>query len=289
MAALSFFTACVLAVESPATRDVLLPQDLTPGHHRLLHTTTLRMTPERRANSLKEVQQAVSEGLLPARVIGVGLPHTGTTTLDEMLTTQLGCQFSTHNLHSSDLQALKWTWSVTGGSKCEESASECEQALVEEARHFQCLSDDPWSSHWRALIADDPSAIVVLTRSQTALHYAITVKQWLNRTRWHHNLLTKLLFGDPANLTHAMQAYDAHNQAVREALADNPNFVELCVQCGEDVRTLARRLHVRNMTTTLRRLSTNATLSKDHENGHPMWESEERRRLFAEFSGALVS
>jgi hypothetical protein len=248
--------------------------------------TTTSKPSQHRAKSYKDVMQAVSTGLLPARVIGVGLPHTGTTYLHEMLSNQLGCLYSSHNLRSTNQSAMLWTWAISG-DECEEKASECEEAVVDEARHFQCVTDDPWSSHWRALAADDPSSIVVLTRSLSALHYAITVKEWLNRTRWGQDVRrTSMLLGpDPTNLTHAMQAYEAHNQAVRDAFANYPNFVEFCAQCGEDVRTLARRLNVRGLATMLRQLPSGVAVRL---NAHPSWEAQERRRLITEYAEALA-
>jgi hypothetical protein len=94
-----------------------------------------------------------------------------------------------------------------------------------------------------------------------------------------------LLGPDPTNLTHAMQAYEAHNQAVRDAFANYPNFVEFCAQCGEDVRTLARRLNVRGLATMLRQLPSGVAVRL---NAHPSWEAQERRRLITEYAEALA-
>lgn len=289
---LPFLATAALAASSPGQSEALEPSHvhnhlrLSP---RLHHTITLTQTPWRRAASEEEVAAAVASGKLPRRVIGIGLPHTGTTTLDEVLR-QLGCTYSTHNLHSSNMSELRWTWSVTGGNECAERADECEKALLEEAKHFQCVSDDPWASHWRALAAADPEAMVVLTRSESALHYAITARQWAGRSSWHREQLTELLLGsEPSNLTHAMNAYDAHVKEVREAFKDSPRFIEFCAQCGEDAHTLARRLQVRNLTETLEQLTAESTKKGErHANGHPAEEAAERRRLIAEYADRLV-
>ena len=80
----------------------------------------------------------------------------------------------------------------------------------EEAYHFQCIADDPWAREWRALtVPRRADTWVVLTRSLSPLHWAITVVQYA-AAHLHSNR--------SGELQKLMEAYSKHvAQAIRRA------------------------------------------------------------------------
>jgi len=90
---------------------------------------------------------------------------------------QLGCCYSSHNVWdaAATVKHDLFPWPQGAASKlCENDPERCERALVEEMAHFQCVADNPWASHWKALTAAYPDAFVVAPRSMSALHNAMT-------------------------------------------------------------------------------------------------------------------
>eukprot|EP00316_Scyphosphaera_apsteinii_P001888 CAMPEP_0119299928 /NCGR_PEP_ID=MMETSP1333-20130426/1947_1 /TAXON_ID=418940 /ORGANISM="Scyphosphaera apsteinii, Strain RCC1455" /LENGTH=289 /DNA_ID=CAMNT_0007301533 /DNA_START=143 /DNA_END=1009 /DNA_ORIENTATION=+ len=189
------------------------------------------------ATSPSEVAASIKSGPIHGRVLVIGLPHTGTTSIEVMLR-KLGCCFSTHNLDSTcpSVHNVSWTWAWTGGDACQRAPSVCAKTLLEEATHFQCLADNPWSSHWRSLTATDPTAFVVLSRSMSVFHYTMTLS-----TFWRQHVPKN---APPINVSLAAAEYEARLAEVRAAQHKSPRYFEICLQCGDDIWTLARSLRL---------------------------------------------
>ena len=65
-----------------------------------------------RAALPSEVSSALARGPIKSRVLVIGMSHTGTTSLREMLG-ELGCCYSTHNLDQTRGD-IGWTWGWQG-------------------------------------------------------------------------------------------------------------------------------------------------------------------------------
>lgn len=207
--------------------------------------------------------------LLRTRVFGVGLPHSGTTTLAHMLR-QLGCCHTNHNLEASPPD-VRWVWDWTGGGQCEERPTACTAALRREAGHFQCLTDNPWAKHWRELTTQpviDSRAFVVLTRSVSPAHYATSVEFWARRNQ-------KVYGVDPSyNDSEAVIArYNDHLQQVRSVHRSNPRYFEICFGCGDDLWSIARHMRL-NMSAVEHAVAGSKTAM--HANSHPEDENPSR-------------
>ena len=162
------------------------------------------------------------------RIIGAGMPRTGTTSLKaaiEQLTGE-GC-YHMFEVFPRWEQHLPLWHRVLGGDIA---------ATDEIFRDFGSAIDWPASSFWRELSERHPDAIVVLTRRSTpeqwwasanrtvweAMRRTIGDEQWDAmveglRGRFHEPL------DDPEG---AMAAYEAHNQQVRDTI-DLSRLIEM--------------------------------------------------------------
>jgi hypothetical protein len=222
------------------------------------------------------------KALIHSKVFGIGLPHSGTTTLSKHLLT-LGCCYNNHNLEQSKAD-LFWTWDWTqkrGGKSCLSHLAECKQALRRELKHFQCVSDNPWASEgiWQKITTEtDESSYVILTRAMSPAHYAMTVRFWAERNRKVYTI------DKDYNSTEALVArYKAHLANVRHLHSRNPRYIEICFACGDDIWTLARSMQL-NMSKVSHILGSGYGASRA-ANSHP--ESENKKRL--EFLRAHVA
>lgn len=179
------------------------------------------------------------------RVVGVGLPHTGTTTLHSLLVL-LGCCFATHNwptgFQAKDSQAL---FRLCGNANV---SLACKTALLAEASKWQCLTDNPWASHWHTLQQSAPTRTrFVLTRFADPLHYGVSrllggmserrAREWALATWSPGNRVDTML------RTHARQYHD-HVKTVRAALSHSPMYSEVCWACGDNATSLIRKLRL---------------------------------------------
>eukprot|EP00729_Bicosta_minor_P006589 gene6589-9258_t len=115
--------------------------------------------------------------------------------------------------------------------------AKCDPALVAEAAHFQCLSDNPWAESGGVLAAADPTAFVVLMRAVSPLHYAIT---WaLFRIPRSISFNETVRRAEP-HIESRMAAYSSRIAEMRSAFRSRQRFFEFCVSCGDDIFTLAR-------------------------------------------------
>ena len=145
----------------------------------------------------------------------------------------LGCCFNAHNVFPA--HNIGWTWPYLSGNKCAQNLWGCEQALIKELQYFQCVADNPWVEHWRALTAAYPSAVVVLTRAISPVHHALSVKHfWRDKGR---------PFG-PSEVNRSVGQYKQHLAEVREKFHKSDRYFEICLPCGDDVWTLARSLRL---------------------------------------------
>lgn len=233
-----------------------------------------------------------ASSLIRGRVILAGLPHTGTTTIANMLrlfgclTIQgmgtggdhVGPGLSTHFLESG--------WGVTDAKLALDKAPSARhlrnkkgglaRLMVEEASNWQCLMDAPWDHAWRSLTLapfGDTEAHVVLTRVLTPTHYAMTVNAFHTR---HH------LAGFDWNAT--VKAYESRLANVRAAHYRNPRYFEICFACGDDGFTLARSLGL-----DLKKVAALPDISQGvHMNRHPPAEDAERVRLVRKHAAAVA-
>jgi hypothetical protein len=196
------------------------------------------------------VQAAVSQGF--PRVIGAGLPHTGTSTLHEMLR-RLGCCYNAHNLHCTSKEAapvLQGLWSSKRttnttklGTKLDRHYKEGDRVLLlEEFSHFQCVSDSPWMDSWRELADYDPRSRVVLTISRTALDYAVTKFLFMHYVLIPRVKTPKSRSKVEAELREDVVAYVKHRRAVRVKYGNSGRLLEFCLQCGDGYGQLAAGL-----------------------------------------------
>jgi hypothetical protein len=245
-----------------------------------------------RADTVVDVTVAMRSGLIKGRVLNVGMPHTGTTTVHANLRA-LGCCYATHNAEDVlPAHRFIYEWDSLMGRKkapnlCALDRVGCTQTLLEEASHFQCLGDNPWHDHWRELttsnasaFADGSSTYVVLTKAPTALHYAISRQGFLNSGS--EAISTETI----SEIRGAMREYDAFIASVRAVHANNPRYFELCLECGDDAHTLARNLRLDIRALGLAPLL--AQLSQEHKNEHSEADAAARIKLVRYFADALV-
>ena len=181
------------------------------------------------------------------RVLGVGLPHSGTTTLHSLLV-MLGCCFATHNhpsgFGSKEAQSL---FQLCGSSGTGNSSA-CVSALLAEASAWQCLTDNPWASHWKLLAASaPPKTRFVLTRFIDPLQYGISRvlggmplrrgREWALMT-WAPGSKVDTMIRE-----HAWH-YASHVRAVRASLGHSKWYAEICWHCGDNASTLIRKLRI---------------------------------------------
>ena len=171
------------------------------------------------------------------RVIGIGLPHTGTTTLHTLLLLQ-GCCFAVHNHPSgfSSRQATAFERRCgVGGNPY--NMTDCDAELIAEARHWQCITDNPWAMRWELLVANAPLGTrFVLTTFPSALHYGVSralASMGVNRMmKWSPGSEQ-----DDLIRSHAV-AYANHVRRVRWRLRGMPTFLEVCWPCGDNASSL---------------------------------------------------
>jgi len=194
------------------------------------------------------------------RTIGIGLPHTGTSTLHVSLL-QLGCCFATHNHQehqrgermkcgeSSETLAARLADRFDRSQANHRTVSlaeglSCEPRVLQEAERWQCLSDDPWATHYAALGKKYPDAKLVLTRFPTPLHYGVSaLSRGAGRIAFPNGIPNATDAMRPFVLQQA-RFYFEHNRNVRKMFGQDPRFVEICWPCGDTVSTLAAKLAV---------------------------------------------
>eukprot|EP00316_Scyphosphaera_apsteinii_P016849 CAMPEP_0119349984 /NCGR_PEP_ID=MMETSP1333-20130426/109828_1 /TAXON_ID=418940 /ORGANISM="Scyphosphaera apsteinii, Strain RCC1455" /LENGTH=202 /DNA_ID=CAMNT_0007362591 /DNA_START=32 /DNA_END=638 /DNA_ORIENTATION=- len=157
-----------------------------------------------RGDSALATQLTIAKSPIGRRVLVIGLPHSGTTSMHSMLL-QLGCCYNTHNINAASPN-ISWTWDVypisyrprTGGDWCKIMPKTCEAVLNKELQHFQCVQDNPWASHWRSITAAYPQAYVVLTRAQARCQPCALVREAFGRGARHISQEQALLRDLPA-------------------------------------------------------------------------------------------
>ena len=217
------------------------------------------MEPCQKRGTAESVATALNDGLIPGRVVGIGLSHTGTSTLNKLLV-MLGCCLSTHNTRMPI-----------------DEDTPRHDAVVSALQDFQCVSDFPWNTEWRALSRAYPDSFFVLTRALTPLHYAISLQ--LRRERFAGGPVANLALLDQS-MTVAMREYERHLAEVRAAYSRHSGYFELCFGCGDDMHTLARSLGV-NMS----RLPVAMPWEPVHEHAHPVSENARREDLLRMYAG----
>ena len=206
-----------------------------------------------RAVTTNMVANVIANASFP-RVLGVGLPHTGTSTLHSMLR-RLGCCYNAHNTHctssrigeyhNESLSSL-WLFRTTNVTRTRNiAASHAANGdlsnLIAELQHFQCVSDSPWADYWSPL-AELPggweSSRLVLTVSRSAFAYAVT-----KFVSMHYTLVPRVIPSMKATrrrdeLVESMEGYIVHVLAVRERYGSSGRLTEFCVQCGDGYAAL---------------------------------------------------
>jgi len=222
----------------------------------------------------------MSLGRFP-RAFGIGLPHTGTSTLHQVLL-RLGCCFATHNhpafqsrsptvtcMDRSESIALRTTGNRTshhhqshahhGSSPPVELQSlslavtgtgsgSCSRNVIRLARSWQCLTDDPWASHWRALATAFPEAKLILTTVASPLHYGVSAlgrgagkvafPTGYHQARMDDNEAVRAFVLAQARF------YADHVRAVRARMRTDGRIVEVSWSAGDDMRSLASKLNI---------------------------------------------
>ena len=201
-----------------------------------------------RAGTREEVRRAVAHGALP-RVIGAGLPHTGTTTLNTMLV-EFGCCLSTDNTKQIN-KSHAWIWDMPRRPpRCAQREGACLEAMRSEFERFQCVTDDPWAVRWRELLqwhrADDgfrdvgKGVVVIATLAKSPIDYAITRLLFERR---YFALRQANESAVEARLRQLVHYYTAHEEALRAAAAAGRAPVHfVCWACGDTYGTLKRAL-----------------------------------------------
>lgn len=181
------------------------------------------------------------------RVLGVGLPHTGTTTLHSLLLL-LGCCFATHNVPAGFNSRAAQT--LYGRQCANTSSPECASALEREFESWQCLSDNPWAMQWQSLSSHAPAGTrIVLTRFVDPLAYGISRLLGAASERRAREWALSWAPGSRADAilrSHARTYYE-HVAAVRSASrrsAWRNEYTELCWGCGDNASTLVAKLRL---------------------------------------------
>lgn len=159
-----------------------------------------------------------------AKVFGLGLPKTGTTTLGRCLEI-LG--------YSHAPYSRRLVHSYLSGNHSE---------IYEISRDYGAFEDLPWSLMFRALASAYPDAFFVLTRRRSA-------DTWLRSLRRHirayperseeGEALRNSIFGAAypwrrRDSTRYVEFYERHNAEVREFFAGHDRFAELCWEEGDE-------------------------------------------------------
>ena len=185
------------------------------------------------------------------RVFGIGLPHTGTSTLHALLVL-MGCCFATHNWPSGFGSRSSLDFERRCASPINASISaECNAEVRDTFLTWQCASDNPWVKRWRLLAAAAPPGTrFILTRVPSALHYGIS--RTLAATWSVRQARERIVDGwAPGNIIdtrivrHA-RTYAEHVAAVRRTLGLSPWYAEVCWACGDNATTLMRKVRVRS-------------------------------------------
>mmetsp|Transcript_22692 Transcript_22692/g.37505 ORF Transcript_22692/g.37505 Transcript_22692/m.37505 type:complete len:266 (-) Transcript_22692:375-1172(-) len=200
--------------------------------------SALTVCPQR-AKSEANVTDAIRFNHMP-RVFGIGMSHTGTTTLHKLLV-GLGCCYATHNVQLVP-RNLRWIWDLAGRTACQKKHNQCMHTMRAEFRRFQCVTDNPWARFWTQLLThrERPKHFFVLTKAQSPMHYAIS--RYLFQTRFFR---TPRISGAAlrARLMAYAWEYERYTaQARAELNTSHVDYIELCWKCGDTVHELARAL-----------------------------------------------
>lgn len=156
------------------------------------------------------------------RVVGAGLPRTGTTSLKAALErlTGVGCYHMLEVFSHADTHIALWQRAVAGDAA----------VLDEILSGFGAAVDWPSSSFWEQLAAANPDAVIVLSSRRDAAAWWDSV----DRTVWEAmrrgsgmpewdamvtGLCARLGVDDLDDRDAAISAYEAHNARVRAAVA----------------------------------------------------------------------
>ena len=160
-------------------------------------------------------------GGLTVKVIGVGLPKTGTTTLGMALKV-LG--YSQH---------ISWTEEVNNlykGRRIEE--------LINMAQNFDSFEDYPWCMIYQELDKAFPNSKFIATKRQS-------VDIWIESRRKHSFFVDKVFFSehDSAYYKEQHDLYLRHYSGLRDYFSSRPNdYIELCWETGDGWQQLTRFL-----------------------------------------------
>ena len=145
------------------------------------------------------------------KVIGVGVPKTGTATLRECFKILGIVPYASHR---KDLK-----------QKVKEG--DLNEALTE-AERYQGLENTPWSMMFRELDQRFPGSKFILTTRRDARTQAMS--------SWNHHLRKGRVQGEvtPDFLVSQQRSYEWHNAAVREYFKDRPDeLLEVCWDKGD--------------------------------------------------------
>ena len=180
------------------------------------------------------------------RVVGAGLPRTGTTSLKQAIETLTGgvCYHMTEVFPRFETHVPLWQRALDGGL----------DAFDEIFAEFSSALDWPSSMFWRELAARSPDALVILSRRRDADTWWTSVDRTVweamrRRTGIEHwdsmvdELTRRLGVSDLTDSSMAIAAYEAHNQAVRQEVAPDrllewqpsDGWEPLCAALGTDV------------------------------------------------------
>lgn len=152
------------------------------------------------------------------RVIGLGLPKTGTKTL----------KFALMELGFDKPKKCKQKFTCLYRDRKYDK-------LYEIARKANNISDSPWCLMYRQLEAWWPDAYFILTVRKGSGHWYQSVMRHI-ATRGMSALNFKNVFNmeiGKINPTRLKDFYEHHNQRVWEYFDDNPKYMELCWEDGD--------------------------------------------------------
>ena len=146
-----------------------------------------------------------------ARVIGVGVPKTGTSTLGQCfeilgVTPAVG--------HRKPLAVRARRGDI--------------RASLTEAEHYRGFQDTPWSMLYREMDQHFPGSKFILTTRRDSLARAISA--------WHHKLRKGEVEGEATEkfLAKHQRLYEAHNTAARRYFEHRPgDLLEVCWENGD--------------------------------------------------------
>jgi len=123
-----------------------------------------------------------------------------------MLLLQQGCSFATHN-HP------RYVGDFSSKLRCPEDQQSCAPHVEQAAQRWQCVSDDPWATHWRTLATKFPDARLVLTLFPSPLFYGVS------RVGATTNLARQ---ANASRIVEHAHKYASHVNAVGAAFKDDP-------------------------------------------------------------------